>query len=72
MNYVKRVKKTLKQIAIDENNYLILKSLGRTGDSFNDVLTSILKIYTNRLTNLDSKIGSKIFLIISFIPWLSI
>jgi predicted CopG family antitoxin len=29
-------------IAISNENYLILKKLGQTGDSFNDVLTRIL------------------------------
>lgn len=33
----------LKQIAISEDNYNILKKLGGTGDSFNDVLTKILR-----------------------------
>lgn len=35
--------KKLKLIAIDEENYGILKHRGNTGDSFNDVLTGILK-----------------------------
>jgi predicted CopG family antitoxin len=35
--------KPLKQIAIDEENYLALKNLGRAGDSYNDVITEILK-----------------------------
>jgi hypothetical protein len=30
-------------IAVSEENYLILKRLGRAGDSFNDVITEILK-----------------------------
>jgi predicted CopG family antitoxin len=33
----------LKQIAISEENYLQLKRLGNAGDSFNDVLTEILR-----------------------------
>lgn len=33
----------LKQIAIDEGNYLTLKELGHAGDSFNDVITKVLK-----------------------------
>jgi predicted CopG family antitoxin len=33
----------LKLIAIDEENYSILKRRGNTGDSFNDVLTCILR-----------------------------
>jgi len=35
--------KKLIQIAISQDNYLILKKLGSTGDSFNDVLTLILQ-----------------------------
>ncbi len=35
--------KTLKHIAIDEQNYLKLKRLGNAGDSFNDVVSRILK-----------------------------
>lgn len=35
--------KTLKQIAIDERNYFALKNLGKAGDSFNDVITKLLK-----------------------------
>jgi predicted CopG family antitoxin len=33
----------LKQIAIDERNYLALKQLGGAGDSFNDVIREVLK-----------------------------
>jgi predicted CopG family antitoxin len=32
-----------KTIAVSHTNYSILKDLGKTGDSFNDVLTSVLK-----------------------------
>jgi predicted CopG family antitoxin len=35
--------KTLKQIAVDERNYFALKELGKAGDSFNDVITGLLK-----------------------------
>ncbi len=35
--------KTLKLIAVDERNYFALKDLGRAGDSFNDVVTVLLK-----------------------------
>jgi predicted CopG family antitoxin len=31
-------------IAIDDNNYQKLRSLGSFGDSFNDVVTSLIKI----------------------------
>ena len=34
--------KTLKQIAVSEENYQKLKDLGKAGDSFNDVITKIL------------------------------
>jgi predicted CopG family antitoxin len=33
----------LKQIAVSEDNYFALKKLGRAGDSFNDVVTEVLK-----------------------------
>jgi Putative antitoxin len=33
----------LKQIAISKQNYDLLKSLGQAGDSFNDVITQLLK-----------------------------
>ena len=35
--------KNLKQIAVSEENYFILKRLGTAGDSFNDVITEVLK-----------------------------
>jgi predicted CopG family antitoxin len=35
--------KTLKHIAIDERNYLVLKRMGNAGDSFNDVISKLLK-----------------------------
>jgi len=37
------VENKLKQIAISSTNYAILQSLGKTGESFNDVLTRILQ-----------------------------
>ena len=33
----------LKQIAVSEENYFAFKRLGRAGDSFNDVVTEVLK-----------------------------
>lgn len=33
----------LKLIAVDEQNYFILKKLGTAGDSFNDVIKKILR-----------------------------
>ena len=35
--------KSLKMIAVSEANYLALKKLGSAGDSFNDVVTEVLK-----------------------------
>jgi predicted CopG family antitoxin len=34
-------------IAISKENYLILKKLGAAGDSFNDVVTEVLKKVKN-------------------------
>ena len=34
-------------IAVSEDNYLVLKSLGHAGDSFNDVVTEVLKKVKN-------------------------
>jgi predicted CopG family antitoxin len=41
----------LKQIAISEENYILLKSLGKAGDSFNDVVTKILKLIKQQQTD---------------------
>jgi predicted CopG family antitoxin len=41
--------KSLKMIAVSEKNYLILKGLGRAGDSFNDVITEILKLRSQHI-----------------------
>jgi predicted CopG family antitoxin len=35
--------KSLKMIAVSEENYFTLKKLGSAGDSFNDVVTEVLK-----------------------------
>ena len=35
--------KTLRHITVDEGNYLTLKRLGSAGDSFNDVISKLLK-----------------------------
>jgi predicted CopG family antitoxin len=40
---------TLKQIAVSEENYLILKGLGHAGDSFNDVISEVLKPYRRKI-----------------------
>jgi len=37
------MQKNLTTISISKSNYEILKNLGKTGDSFNDVLTRLLK-----------------------------
>jgi predicted CopG family antitoxin len=33
----------LKQIAVSKQNYILLKRLGQAGDSFNDVVSRLLK-----------------------------
>jgi predicted CopG family antitoxin len=38
----------LKTIAISENNYSALKSLGEAGDSFNDVISKLLLDYSDK------------------------
>jgi predicted CopG family antitoxin len=47
----------LTTISISHENYLILKGLGSTGDSFNDVLTQLLK--NRMLLKGDSKVGAQ-------------
>lgn len=37
------MKSTLRHIVISEKNYCDLKNLGKAGDSFNDVVSMILK-----------------------------
>jgi len=39
-----RIFMRLKHIVISEKNYQLLKELGKTGDSFNDVITKILGV----------------------------
>jgi predicted CopG family antitoxin len=41
----KRLK--LKRIVVSEHNYLALKKVGYAGDSFNDVISKLLRIYWN-------------------------
>jgi predicted CopG family antitoxin len=43
--------KRLKQIAISEENYFILKSRGRAADSFNDVISELLKTLKTQQTD---------------------
>ena len=40
----RRKKLKLKRIVISEHNYLALKMLGHAGDSFNDVISKLLRI----------------------------
>ena len=35
----------LKRIAVSEENYRKLQKLGDAGDSFNDVITELIKVY---------------------------
>jgi predicted CopG family antitoxin len=48
--------KKLKLIAVDENNYLILKRMGYTSESFNDVITRLLK---NQMLESVSRVGTR-------------
>jgi predicted CopG family antitoxin len=41
----------LRQIAITEENYFILKSYGKAGDSFNDVISKMLKTLKTQQTD---------------------
>jgi predicted CopG family antitoxin len=50
----------LRQIAVSEDNYLALKGLGRTGDSFNDVLTEVLKKVKKPLHTDDIRVGGSV------------
>jgi hypothetical protein len=40
----RRRRSRLKRIVVSERNYLALKELGRAGDSFNDVVSKLLRI----------------------------
>jgi predicted CopG family antitoxin len=41
----------LKQISISEENYFILKSYGKAGDSFNDVISAMLRSLKTQQTD---------------------
>jgi len=41
--YSKSYREKTTTIAISNENYFLLKNLGKTGDSFNDVLSKLLK-----------------------------
>jgi predicted CopG family antitoxin len=43
----RRRRSRLKRIVVSEHNYLALKRLGHAGDSFNDVISKLLRIYWN-------------------------
>jgi len=43
--------KSYKQILIDDDSYNSLKDLGRTGDSFNSVISKLIKNFKNGVTN---------------------
>lgn len=43
----RRKRLRLKRIVISEQNYVVLKRLGYAGDSFNDVITKLLRIQKN-------------------------
>ena len=49
----------LRQIAVSEENYLILKSLGKAGDSFNDVVTKILKLLKQQQTDTSGQLKNQ-------------
>jgi predicted CopG family antitoxin len=46
----------LRQIAITDENYRMLKSFGKAGDSFNDVISEILKAL--KIQQTDPRVGS--------------
>jgi len=43
-----QLQKKFKMIAVDESNYEALRDLGRTPESFNDVITKILRRVKNK------------------------
>ena len=43
--------KQYKQILIDSGNYNALKEMGKTGDSFNSVISKLIKNFTEGVTN---------------------
>jgi hypothetical protein len=51
--------KKLKHITVSESNYFALKQLGDAGDSFNDVVTEVLKKFSSVLQlQFDSEVGA--------------
>jgi hypothetical protein len=54
-----KVGNNLKHITVSEKNYQALKALGRAGDSFNDVVTEVLKKFGSVLElQFDSEVGA--------------
>ncbi len=51
---------TLKQIAISKRNYDALKKLGGAGDSFNDVLSKLLKTATDAEKEIEKEKEEKV------------
>ena len=43
-----QLQKKFKMIAVDESNYEALRDLGRTPESFNDVITKLLRSVKNK------------------------
>jgi hypothetical protein len=43
-----QIQKKFKMIAVDESNYEALRDLGRTPESFNDVITKLLRSVKNK------------------------
>jgi hypothetical protein len=43
-----QLQKKFKMIAVDESNYEALRDLGRTPESFNDVITKLLRMVKNK------------------------
>jgi predicted CopG family antitoxin len=44
---IRRRRLRLKRIVVSEKNYVALKRLGHAGDSFNDVITKLLRLQKN-------------------------
>jgi predicted CopG family antitoxin len=49
----------LKHITVNQEVYQKLKNLGKAGDSFNDVITKILRIIEEKKLQSDSKVGTE-------------
>jgi len=45
----------LRNISISENNYETLRNLGRAGDSFNDVVSELIKLTRGSSSNDNGK-----------------